>query len=135
MSRGRVKTISEAMRSEGMAMSSRRRTYLRIVRQPRRREPGGAATTILLVDPGGHHPAAVIEAVVRHVVLDVRLPRRDDLGRGVRSEVRVLREVALDVVDDLLALGDIERAALQLDHVGELRIVQVPDVERLPRHE
>jgi hypothetical protein len=88
-----------------------------------------------LVDPGSHHPAAEVEAVVRHVVLDVRLPRRDDVHRAVHAEVAVLGRVPLDVVDDLPALGHVERAPLELDHLGELRIVDRHDVHGLLGHE
>src|SRR5882724_13674469 len=126
MSRGSVKTMSEAMSSDGTATTRRRKTYSRMM--------PAAAADLLLVDPDGHEPAAVVEAVVRHEVLDVGVPRRQDLDRAVHAEQRLVREVALDVEDDLLALGHVERPPLQLDHVGELGIVHAPDVQRLARH-
>src|SRR5882672_10446549 len=47
----------------------------------------------------------------------------------------MLSDVALDVVDDLAALGDVERTALELDHLSEFGIIDTRGIERLPRHE
>src|SRR6266446_413462 len=134
MRRGRTKTIREAIRSDGRATTRRRRMYVRMAQRGRGAGTAAAARLVLLVDPGGHEPAAVVEAVVRHVVLDVGLPGRDDLDRAVHAEVGLLGHVALDVEDDLLALADVEGPPLEIDHVAELRIVHVPHVERLAGH-
>src|SRR5437660_7777909 len=128
--RGRVNTMSEAISSDGTATRRRRRTYLRM-----RALDAAASESRLLVDPGGHQPPAIVEAVVRHVVLDVRVPRREDPDRPVGPEQRLIGEVALDVEHDLLALGDVEGPPLQPDHLRELGVVHAPDVEPLAGHE
>src|SRR5262245_12071678 len=66
----------------------------------------------LLVEPGGHHAAAVVVTDVGPEVLHVRLPRGHRAHRRAEQEVGLLGDIALDVVDQLLALGDIERAPL-----------------------
>src|SRR5207247_3513131 len=97
-----------------------------------RSAPGGRS---LPVDPGGHEPPPVIEAVVGHVVLDVRVPGREDPDRSVHAEQGLIGEVALDVKHDLLAFGDVEGPPLQPYHVRELGVVHAPDVEWLAGHE
>src|SRR5215510_12254775 len=86
-------------------------------------------------DPGDHEAPAVIMADVRAEVLYVGLPGRHRAHRGAIQRVYLRGDVALDVVDDLAALGHVEGPALQLDHVGELGIVHSRSVQRLPGHE
>src|SRR5215831_5436144 len=87
------------------------------------------------VEPGDHEAPAVIMADVRAEVLYVGLPGRHRAHRGAVQRVYLRGDVALDVVDDLAALGHVEGPALQLDHVGELGIVHSRSVQRLPGHE
>src|SRR6267142_249295 len=95
--------------------------------------PASAATSA--VEPCHHEAPAVVVADVRREVLDVGLPRRDGAdGRAVESP-DLLRDVALDVEDDLAALRHVEGAALEPDHLGELGIVHARGVVRLPRNE
>src|SRR5437773_1746890 len=83
------------------------------------------------VEPGDHQAPAVVMAYVGAEVLDVRLPGGDGAHRRPVEPQDVLGDVALDVVNDLAALGDVEGAALELDHVRELGIVDARGVERL----
>src|SRR6267142_4645692 len=83
------------------------------------------------VEPGDHQAPAVFVAFVGAEVLDVRLPGGDGAHRGPVEPQDILGDVALDVVNDLAALGDVEGAALELDHVRELGIVDARGVERL----
>src|SRR6266571_3110117 len=87
------------------------------------------------VEPGDHQAAAVVVTDVRREILDVGLPRGDRAGRRPIESPDLLRDMALDVVDDLATLGHVEGAALELDHVGELGIVDALGVERLARNE
>src|SRR5438105_3332414 len=80
-------------------------------------------------DPRGHEPAAVVIAVVGHEVLHRGVPRRDDPGRAVDAEVALLGDVALHLPDDVAPLRDVERAALEPDHLGQLAVVHAEDVE------
>src|SRR4030095_1138842 len=109
-SRGSENTITDAISSDGIATSRRRRTYFFT--------PRGAPR--LLVQPGGHPPARVIVADVGAEVLHIGLPRRHRAHRGAEQDIGLLGHVALDVVDDVPSLGHVEGAALQLEHVGEL---------------
>src|SRR6266849_9802389 len=61
------------------------------------------ARSVTLMRPPAASATAVVEAVVRPVVLHIGLPGRDDLLRGVVQIVSVMRGVALDVEDDLAA--------------------------------
>src|SRR5947209_3034651 len=97
--------------------------------------PDAIGPAPLLVDPGGHEAPTVVEAVVGRVVLDMRVPGREDPDRSVHAEQGLVGEIALDVEHDLLSLGDVKGPALQLDHVGELGVIYAPDVERLAGHE
>src|SRR5712692_8661017 len=93
MRRGRTNTMSDAIKSDGTATTRRWRMYVRMAKLGRCAR-GRSGPVFLLVDPGRHEPAAVVEAVIRHVVLDVGLPGRDDLDRAVRPEVGLLGQVA-----------------------------------------
>src|SRR5688500_9001480 len=112
MSRGSEKTMSDAITSDGIATISRRRTYF--------------FTRSLFVEPGDHEAAAVVVADVRAEVLHVRHPGPDRAHRRAVRVVHLLRGVALDLEDQLAALLVVEGAALLLDHLGELRVVD-PD--------
>src|SRR5207249_5420354 len=124
ISRGSVKTISDAISSEGIAMSRRFARYRLSTTGRRDSSP---------VEPRRHEPAAVVVAHVRPVVLERALPDRDvDAGRHLHV-VLLLGQVALDVVDDLAALGDVGRAPLADQHVGHHRVVDVALVLELFR--
>src|SRR5712664_2674178 len=98
MSRGSVKTISDAIRSDGTATRRRlarsRRSTGRLGgdRRARARLPSP-------VEPRGHEPAAGVVAHVRRVVLERALPDRYEDGRRHLHVVLLLGEVALDIVD------------------------------------
>src|SRR5215468_1424907 len=77
-----------------------------------------AAAPASAVEPGDHEAPAEVVADVGPEVLDVGLPRRDGADRGAVETEHVLRDVALDVVDDLAPLGHVEGAALEPDHLG-----------------
>src|SRR6266545_1552399 len=104
-SRGSENTITDAISSDGIATRSRRRTYFftKLDGLPR-----------LLVQPSGHQATAVVVADIRPEVLHIRLPGRHRAHRGAEQDIGLLRHVALDVVDDVPALGDVEGAALEL---------------------
>src|SRR5438309_1896312 len=120
ISRGSVKTISEAISSDGIATSSRFATYR--FRNAR-----------LAVEPGRRQAAAVVVAHVRSVVLERAFPDGDvHAGRHLHV-VLLLGQVALDVVDQLAAPGDVERAPLADEHVGHHRVVDVALVLELFR--
>src|SRR5262249_24575014 len=115
--RGRLKTTSDAISSDGSATSTRRARYRRSTRSA--------------LQPGGEKPAAVIVAEIGAVVLKRAVPHRD-VDAGIRRDVVLLPgEVPLDLRDQLLALGDVEVAALAHEHVGEHGIVDVALVPRL----
>src|SRR5213594_3827100 len=121
MSRGSVKTISDAISRDGIATRSRLARY--------RLSTGGGRP--LPLEPRGHEPPAVVVAHVRPVVLDRALPDRDVDGRWHLHVVLLLGQVALDVVDDLAALGRIERPPLADEHVSHHRVVDVALVLQL----
>src|SRR5688572_26636119 len=102
--RGSVNTIIDAMSSDGSAIRSRRARYL--------------LSTVSAVQPGCHEPPAVIVADVGGVVLDRGVPDADVNTRRQLHVVLLLRQVALQVVDDLAALGGVERPALPHQQVG-----------------
>src|SRR2546428_6726779 len=111
MSRGSAKTISDAMSSDGTATSRRLARYRR--------------STASAVEPGCGQSSAVVVAEVGAVVLERAVP---DGGVGGRRELHVvllIRQVALDVVDQLAALGDVERAPLAYEQIGDDGIVDV----------
>src|SRR5262249_42813623 len=119
MSRGRLKTTSDAISSDGSATSTRRTRYRRSTRSA--------------LQPGGEQPAAVIVAEIRAVVLERAVPHCD-VDAGIRRDVvLLLGQITLDGGDLLLALGDVEGAALANEHVGEHGIVDVALVPRLLR--
>src|SRR5512132_6443 len=103
-SRGSRKTMNEAIRSDGIATSRRRKTYFFTPRPA----PG------LFVQPGGHHAPAVVVADIGPEVLHIGFPGRHRAHRGAEQDIGLLGHVALDVVDDVPALGDVEGAALEL---------------------
>src|SRR5882762_9727056 len=131
ISRGSVKTISDAISSEGIAMSSRFARYrLSTGRRPR----GAPAPASRPVQPRGGQPPAEIVAEVRRVVLQRALPRRDAEPRVDLDVVLLLREVALDLVDELAPLDGVEGAPLAHDQVRHHRIGDVALVLRLAGH-
>src|SRR5689334_12862161 len=115
--RGSVNTITDAMISDGMATSSRRARY--------------RFSTDSAVEPGGRQPPSVVVAEIGSVVLEGAVP---DGRIGLRDRgdvVHLLGQVALDLVNELAPLGDVERPALPDDHVGHDRIVDVALVLQL----
>src|SRR6266849_155094 len=108
---GRVKTMSEAITSEGIATTRRLRRY--------RLSTGSA------VEPGRLEATAVVVAHIRSVVLHGRIPDRG-LGHGRQLNVVLLPgQVPLDLVDDLAALGEVLGMALANEHIRHDRIVDV----------
>src|SRR5688572_2057767 len=109
--------------SVGTASATRRSTYCFMTGRP------------LLVDPGEHQPGAEAEAVVVLEALHVRRVR--DVLRRVRQVhvVRLVREVALDVVNQVQALLRIELAPLRDQHLVELGVGDGAAVVGLLREE
>src|SRR5881409_3501622 len=97
MSRGSVKTINDAMSSDGTATSRRVARYRR--------------STASAVEPGRDQSPAVVEAEVRAVVLERGVPHRRVRRRAELHVVLLVGQVALEVVDDLAALDVVVRAA------------------------
>src|SRR2546425_6401576 len=114
-SRGSAKTMNDAIRNDGIATRSRCRTY-----------PDTSA-----VEPRGHEAPPVVVADVRREVPHRGVPGDDDAERRPVEVVRLLGEIALDVVEDLPPPARVERPALEPDHLGELRVVDPPRVARL----
>src|SRR5258705_6615888 len=104
INRGSVKTISEAISSEGTAMSRRFARYRLSTGRRRRAAPALASRP---VQPRGGQPSTQVVAEVRRIVLQRVLPRRDAESRVDLDVVLLLREVALDLVDDLSTLRDV----------------------------
>src|SRR5437660_1338288 len=117
MSRGSVKTINDAMSSDGTATSRRVARYRR--------------STASAVEPGRDQSPAVVEAEIRAVVLERGVPHRRVRRRAELHVVLLVGQVALEVVDDLAALDVVIRAPLAEQEVGEGRIVHVALVPRL----
>src|SRR5262245_48962912 len=67
----------------------------------------------LLVDPGHHQATPVVVPDVGPEVLHIGFPGGYSADRGAVVVVDLFGEVALDVVEDLAPLGDVERASLQ----------------------
>src|SRR5207247_3493062 len=111
MSRGSVKTISDAISSDGIATSRRLARYRR--------------STVSAVEPGRDQPPTVVEAEVRAVIFQRAVPDRGVRRGAERHVVLLVSQVALDVVDHLAALGDVERAPLPEEEIGEDRVVDV----------
>src|SRR5467141_58920 len=123
ISRGSVNTMAVAISSEGTATTSRRTRYRLSTPSPRPRTSP--------VEPCREEAAAVVVAEVRPVILQRAVPHR---GIDLPDRGRVVNlpgEIALDVVDDLAALGGIERAPLTNDHVGDDGVVHVALVLQL----
>src|SRR5262245_14430904 len=121
--RGSVKTITDAMISEGMATSSRLKKY--------RLNTSAPSPPRLPFQPGRHQPATVVVAHVRGVVPERAVPDSDvDLG-GHLYVVLLLGQVALDVVNDLPPLGHVQGPPLAHEHVGHHGIVDVTLVLQL----
>src|SRR6185503_7126668 len=95
----------------------------------------GMARPPLLVDPGGHDPAAGVMADVRPEVLHVRRPRGHRAYRWAVEVIRRLGDVALQVPQDVAALGHVEGPPLQPNHLRDLRVVHTARVEGLARGE
>src|SRR5215471_16195264 len=112
-SRGSVNTISDAIRSDGIATRRRWATYFFTRIRPR----------ALLVQPRAHEAPAVVVADVGPEILDIGHPRRYRAHRSAEGVVDLLRGVALDVEHQVAALLLVEGAPLLLDHVGELGVV------------
>src|SRR5687768_8382920 len=112
--REREKTMTVAMRREGIATSRRLSAYFRImpgIEAGRVRAPGPCSADRLLVPPGRHEPAAVVVAEVRPEVLELGIERGDVHARRHPDVVHLLGDVPLDIEDLLAALLLVERAA------------------------
>src|SRR5215831_17699457 len=88
---------------------------------------------LLAVQPQRRHATTVIEGGVRRVVLHIWLP-----GTGVRNRdgehiVLLLRNIALNVKEELLARLEILSPSLLLQHGQELRIVDMAAVAQVAR--
>src|SRR5882672_4165699 len=117
ISRGSVKTMAVAISSEGTATSNLRARY--------RLSTSWSSPRFSALEPRRDEPAAVVVAEVGPVVLQRALPDgRVDLRDGGRV-VGLLRQIPLDLLDQVAALGEIERAPLTDEHVGHDRIVDV----------
>src|SRR5262249_13241803 len=68
---------------------------------------------------------AVVEAEVRAIVLQRAVPDRGVRRGAERHVVLLVGQIALDLVDELTALGDVERAPLPQQEIGESGIVDV----------
>src|SRR5437016_5434338 len=117
ISRGSVKTMTVAISSEGTATSNLRARY--------RLSTSWWSPRVSALEPRRDEPAAVVVAEVGPVVLQRTVPYRGVHLSHRRRVVDLPGEIALDVLDDLAALGGIERAALTDDHVGDDGIVHV----------
>src|SRR5215813_935266 len=82
------------------------------------------------IQPGRGEAPAVIVAEVGAVVLQRGVPDGEGNDRIRLRPIDLLAEVALNVVDDLSALGDLPHPSLTQDQVGEGRIVDLQDVAR-----
>src|SRR6266705_2713566 len=111
MRRGSAKTISDAIRNDGIATSRRLARY--------------RWSTVSAIEPGCDQSPAVVEAEVRAVVLQRAVPDGGVRRGAERHVVLLVGQVALDVVDQLAALGDVERAPLPEEEIGEHRVVDV----------
>src|SRR5712691_11769321 len=119
-SRGRVKTMSEAITSEGIATTRRLRRY--------RLSTGSA------VEPGREQAATPVVAEIGHVVLERAVPHPDiDAGRRIHV-VLLPGRVALDLVEHVPPLGHVCGAPLADEQVAQHGIVDVALVLELTRH-
>src|SRR6266496_1351327 len=101
---GRVKTMSEAITSEGIATTRRLRRY--------RLSTGSA------VEPGREQAAAPVVAKIGYVVLERAVPDPDvDAGRRI-DVVLLPGRVALDLVEHLAPLGHVRGAPLTDEQVA-----------------
>src|SRR5688572_5048960 len=103
------KTITLTRTSVGIASASRRRTYC-LISTARPAAP-------LSLQPGEHQPAPQREAVVVLEALHLRRVRNVLRRRREVHVVRLVREVALDVVDDGQALLRVQLAPLGDEHL------------------
>src|SRR2546430_3065431 len=122
MSRIMAKTMTLTRNSVGSASAARRRRYG--LTRP-------LLAGVLLVEPGVQEARPEAEAVV--VLEALHVGRMRDVPREARQidVVRLVREVALDVVDDLLALLWIQLASLGDEHRVQFAIGHVASVVRL----
>src|SRR5436853_7140271 len=86
------------------------------------------------VEPGGGQAAADVVAEVRAIVLQRAVPHGGGQPGGEGDIVLLPGEVALDLVDHLAPLADVERAPLADDEVGDHGVVDAALVPRLTRH-
>src|SRR5262245_66400247 len=85
------------------------------------------------VEPRRQEPATVVVAEIRPVVLERTFPDCDVDARGWMHVILLRGQIALQLVDDLAALCDIEDPALADQHVGDDGVVDVALVLRLAR--
>src|SRR5215470_2108713 len=82
-------------------------------------------TRPLPIQPQSRRAAAVVEGDVRAKILDIRLPGSSGDDGVQIHEVHLLRGIALDVMDDLLACLQLLRPALLFQHGRELGIIDM----------
>src|SRR5258705_1498477 len=119
-SRGRVRTMSEAMISEGIATTSRLRRY--------RLSTGSA------IEPGREQTAAPVVAEIGHVVLEGAVPDADVDAGGCVDVVLLVGGVALDLVEHLAPFGHVRGAPLADHQIPQHGIVDVALVLELVGH-
>src|SRR5258706_2770165 len=102
MSRGSVKTMSDAISSDGIATTNRFARYRLSTVRP------AASAVPSPIQPRRHQAAAVVVPDVWSVVLQRGVPHADVHARRDGDVVLLLREVALDLVHDLAPLADVE---------------------------
>src|SRR4029077_19854200 len=121
---GRISMFEEENRSSwAQAAVPARRTSSRA--------SGRARSARLLLEPDGQEPPAVVRTDVRAEFLHVGHPRRYHTPGGAAGIVDLLRAIALDIVDDLPPLLFAAGAPLELDHLGQLGVVDAGRVERV----
>src|SRR6185503_7472686 len=79
----------------------------------------------LTIEPGGDEPPPIVVAEVRRVVLEGAVPDAHVYGRRHLHVVLLLGEVALDLEDQLLALGEVRGPALADEQVGHDGVIEV----------
>src|SRR5215831_12277997 len=131
LERGKADSVTPAARPA--FRSSRRLTPLACWACACRVSMGSPPSLLLAVQPQRRHATAVIEGQVRRVVLHIRLP-----GTGIRNGdgeyiVLLLRNIALNVKDELLARLQLLGPALFLQHGQELRIIDMATVAQVAR--
>src|SRR5262245_54476921 len=83
------------------------------------------------VEPGRDQAAAVIVPEIGSVVLEGSVPHEDHYRRVDLQDVLLGGHVALDLVDELAARGDVRGAALADQEIGQDGIVDLGHVARL----